>query len=356
MECLRAQNLISDALDRTPVDPEELSAAKTHCRECAECAAFVRALLAVERVGLPEPPADLADRVMARVRAEASREAATQAGAKADTPAVSPSVAPDPAGEESRSWAGLFERARDPRNRRAVATWAAAAAVVFVAAGIGAVAGVRAILVPQQAAMYGSSVESAGTTAMDAAAPEASELQGFPEEAQSGSDDAVRSQGPAPDFIDVGASVYRLTGPAPTIDAASLSPIGTTRTDLGESGGSRDYDVLGTSDRAIVYIDDGSQILAFQRVTRSYGGRLYVLQSRPIESFGTWATLPPGFQTPTSEDGSPVFEAVGTDESGTSVYRASATPPEEGIAIGPNPPLADPVAGSPEWTWWQVAP
>jgi bacterioferritin-associated ferredoxin len=356
MDCLRAQNLISDAVDRSPVDPEELSAAKTHCRECADCAAFVRALLAIERAGLPEPPADLADRVMERVRAEASRAAAAQTAATVDTTAAAPSVIPIRSDNETRSWADLLARARDPRNRRAVTTWAAAAAVVFVAAGIGAVAGVRAILVPQQAAIYSGSAESASTSALDAAAPESSGLQSFPDEQQRESDAVQKSQAPAPDFINVSASVYRLTGPAPTIDTESLSPIGTTRSDLGESGGSTDYDVLGTGDPAIVYIDDGSRVLAFQRVTRSYGGRLYVLQSGPIESFGAWATLPPGFRTPTSEDGSPVFEAVGTDESGTPVYRASDTPPEEGIAIGPNPPLADPVAGSPEWTWWKVAP
>lgn len=355
MDCLRAQQLISDALDRLPGDAEELPAAKAHCRECDDCAAFVRALLAVERAGLPEVPAGLADRVMVRVRAEAGREAAAQAAGPAQPATTAPTTSQQ-VESPARSWTALVSRARDPRRRRAVVTWAAAAAVIFVAAGIGAVAGVRTILVPQQAAMSESALESAGTSELGASDSEALVTEAPLDEGQPDPGAVQKSETPAPDFISVNATVYRLTGPAPTIDTDTLTPTGSTRTDLGETTVARDYEVLGTDDGATVYIEVDDRILSFQRVTRSYGGRLYILQSAPIESFGTWPALPPGFRTPSSEDGSPVFEAAGTDESGTTVYAAVGTPVEDGIAIGPDAPLSDPVAGSPEWTWWKVAP
>jgi hypothetical protein len=349
MDCLRAQQLISDAVDRVPSDAEELAAAKIHCRECADCAAFVRSLLAVERTGLPQPPPGLAERVIARVRAEA----ASATGSTDISPTAIPAVAVGQEKEPVRSWQDLVHRARDPRNRRAVATWAAAAAVILVMAGIGAVTGVRTILIPPQAAELGDTSKGTEITSMDSAAPGASSTAAESEEQR---EEASGQSAPAPDFITVDATVYQLTGPAASVDVDELSEVGSTRTSLNGDGSDRAYDVLGSGAEAIVYVEVEDQLLAFQRVQRSFEGRLYVLQSSPIESFGTWPTLPAGFDAPSSDDGSPTFEEAGTDEAGVTVYHKPGTPVESGIAIGPNPPSPDPLAGAPGWTWWVASP
>ena len=153
MDCLDAQAAISEALDGATSDASALDAAKQHCRECAECAAFVRALTVVKRAGLPEPPAGLTDRVMAAVRAEAAaasaRDAAdtaeaTAAGARdSAVPGSSDADRGDavtglPAGTDAARTGGRSRSAtRLRRTRPAVlAAWAGAAAVFLIGIGV----------------------------------------------------------------------------------------------------------------------------------------------------------------------------------------------------------------------------
>jgi hypothetical protein len=109
MDCLEAQAAISEALDGAAPDAEVLDAAKQHCRECADCASFVSALNVVKRAPLPEPPGDLADRVMVAVRSEFAAEqalaaaAAAALAAKAGAPAAAMALANRPS-MRPRAW------------------------------------------------------------------------------------------------------------------------------------------------------------------------------------------------------------------------------------------------------------
>ena len=55
MDCLEAQSVVSQALDKAPVDDAVLETAKRHCTGCADCTAFVRAVAATLRTSLPQP-------------------------------------------------------------------------------------------------------------------------------------------------------------------------------------------------------------------------------------------------------------------------------------------------------------
>jgi len=363
MDCLTAQQLISDALDDVAVAADELARAKTHCRDCKECSVFVRSMLATQRAGLPAVPEDLPERIMVVVRSDADRLAAASAKkAAAVTNPAGPShlsngtVAPVPTAvppvQPAKSWTELFERAWHPRNRRRFVAWSAAAAVLFIAAAIGALSGVRAILVPQRLdtrTMTGSASESAlapdeevGTSddlAADSAAPPA----------------AGQTSGPS--FMTLDGWVYRLSGPSQGVDESTLSRKGSTRSSLSADGTPRTQRVLGTTSATPVYIEaDGGELLGFDLVTRSYGGKSYGLQSRPIAAFGEWPTLPQGMRQPTSTDGSPTFTEDGTDDRGTTVFRLRSASAADGIAIAPNPPVGDPLAGAPNWSWWAPQP
>jgi len=227
--------------------------------------------------------------------------------------------------------------------------WASAAAMLFVAAGVGAVAGVRAILIPQRSAtyVYEGATESAVTDSSGRTAQE-NQLATAPS-AEAGVTE------PAPSLITMDGTAYRLTGAAGGVDAASLETLGTTRSALDSGGAARTREVLGTVPSASVYVEGEDGLLAFERLTRTYSGRVYVLQSREINEFGEWPSLPAGINEPTSASGAPSFEQDGTDDFGTPVYRLRASSAEDGIAISPNPPSPDPVAGTPGWTWWAPA-
>ena len=348
---MRAQELISEALDRAPLEAATLSEAKEHCRECPECAAFVRAMLAVQRAEPPAIPADLIERTMSKVEAESVR---AQSNVSRAVPGVStqeplPDDATAGSSRPARTWAELAGRALEPQHRRALVIWASAAAVIFVAAGVGAVAGVRTILIPQRSAtyVYEGATES-GVTDSSGRATQQDQLATAPS-AEAGATE------PAPSLITMDGTAYRLTGAASGVDATSLETLGTTRSALDSGGAARTREVLGTVPSASVYVDGEDGLLAFERITRTYGGRVYVLQSREINEFGEWPSLPAGINEPTSASGAPSFEQDGTDDFGTPVYRLRASSAEDGIAIAPNPPSPDPVAGTPSWTWWAPA-
>ena len=56
---------------------------------------------------------------------------------------------------------------------------------------------------------------------------------------------------------------------------------------------------------------------------------------------------------PTSTDGSPTFEESDTGRVRRPLSSGSrASTPTSGIALSPNPPAGDPLAGQPEWSWW----
>lgn len=351
MDCLKAQQLVSAALDHETQDPGDLAIAKEHCRTCPECAAFVSALVAIQRAVLPEPPSDLADRIIAAVDAERARAERTAAAIAATQRMPASSSDSAVVGREAApsSVISLRERLVHPRYRRAVIAWSSAAAVALVAAGIGAVYGARVILTDKTASQVtilstgekaaedvgGVFGNATGTAA--ATAPNGTEMA----TTQSYGDAA------AANLIVVDGAVYKSAGPDSSVTKDSLTVRGSTRAALEAGTSPTDRTVLGTGDPARVFIeaDDGS-ILAFDRVTMSYEGRTYVLQSGPLGQSGLTA-LPQGMVEPITASGSPTFEAVDANAS-PPIFVMSGKDATTGIALPPGA-RSDLSEG---WTWW----
>ncbi len=334
MECMEAQEVISSALDREPVTEEVLADAKEHCHSCAQCSRMVKALVAVKRSPLPEPSEDLPDRIMAAVRADSALSSGSPVpqAAPDDSAQTSPTDRDAPASVVPLPT--LRERLLHPRNRRALAAWSAAAAVIFVAAGIGAIGGLRTIIIAPTP--IGMTADSPATFNSEETAPE-------PPSAQEA---AILASG----LIVVDTAAYRFVGPDDSVSATALKEIGRTRSDLGETFVT-EHRVLSAGDPARVFIarTDG-EVLAFDRVIRSYQGLTYVLRSDAISSFKELATLPDGMSEPVSADGSPLFEPVrGGGESG--IYLKAGADAATGIAL---PPGSDPSLSA-GWTWWTPA-
>lgn len=370
MDCAEAQALISEALDRAPVDADRLAEAKAHCRGCTECARFVRGLMIVKTAELPQPPEDLTSRVMDRIRAEAEadrRAAEAQAAAAAAVVEPAPSVAADAPAEagavEGPSGAALEAAAIEtppsdgvgPLGARglgaarwrtnghfSVGAWIAMAAVALVAVGVASAIGTRMMLSPVEQSRTAEVKESAGSTAYTGPAPEA----------DTAAPPAASMQGVAPDYIVVGTLVYRLSGPVSPSEVSARNQTGSTYSDLG-GGTARPHAVYAVTGRPQVYLDstDG-QVLAFDPVTRVFKGRTYQLNSGELSSYGQWPTLPSSFTTPVNDTGSPTFVTAGPDDTGVTVFVKAGGSAAEGIAIGPGAPATDAGAGNPGWTWW----
>lgn len=344
MECNEAQALVSAALDKEPLDAASLQVAKEHCRTCESCNAFVRTLAAVQRQPRPQPPADLADRIIARVRAEAAAQRAAAAAAPASATPTEPA-----AGRR------LDPRAiwRDPKKRAAAAAWASAAAVVLVVAGIATYSGVRQILIPPLA-----SESPRDVVVLDAAAPESSQpYNGAGATAQQSDGSATSTAMVAPvGYISVDGTVYRYAGLVQGVDSAALRRIGSANTALdAPTDPPASIDVLASPDLTRVFVsrEQSETVYAFDRVTRLYNNTVYVLRSGDIARFGEWPSLPSGIPQPQTPEGSPTFTPDGQDASGVTVYRRTGSSTDSGIAIGPGSPASDPAAGNPGWTWWE---
>jgi len=351
MDCLEAQRLISEQLDREPVDAALLDEAKDHCRSCEECAGYVRTLIALRRAPLPQPPSDLADRVM---RAVAEAAAADQKAHSALTqPPTGESEAPeltDSVSDDNVSLDRFVNTIRERRNRRTVIAWVTAAALVFAVAGMGAIAGLRTMLTTPTGTRAPYEVEAAKDAAGDAA------LQ---QQASPASPEASNSapQAAAPGYIVVSGVVYREAGQAQDVDPATLVVGGTTATALGGTTVIT-RQVLRGEDASRVFIDvDENALLAFDRVTRTYAGREYALRSaNSLKRFGDWPSLPGGMTPPSDPSGAPQFARAGTDSAGVVVYRSTSGGSGTGIAIAPGTSPEDAAAGNPGWTWWEPLP
>lgn len=327
MECREAQQVISERMDGAPVDVAELEQAKQHVRECATCTRFVNAMRTVHDAPLPQPPADLADRVMAAVRAEAENTET------APTPAPQPEV-------------------RAPRDRASVVRWLSAAAVVLVVVAVGTAVGVNSLL-------SGNAVSetSSREAAFDTAAPEmGGAAQSAPKEsgaAVTAPLDQVAPTSAAPAAITVDGIVFVSAGEASAVDAASLKQVGSTTTALDSGGAPTTYAVLGLQDPGRVYVKTPAGLVAFDRVTRSIDGALFAQESGTLTAYGEWPSLPADVPQPTTPDGAPTFVPDGTGSLGIPVYRLASG--STGRAVAPGTPATDPAAGNPGWTWWVPA-
>lgn len=367
MDCLQAQNTISDALDRIPVDARELEAAKAHCRECKDCAAFVRALTLVKRAPLPAPAQDLPDRVMTSIRADAARQKAEREAEAAREAAAAAAIAetghaesgmdasPDASGADGPEPLAARPPVRHISRRATVSAWSAAAAVFIVAVAVITVGAVRSISHPQ----VGELSVSSAKTGVSGSAPGASDHRlgaavpqaGAP--AAGGGTFGSAATASAPGYITVNGEVYRSNGPDPT-PRSDLRTSGQTTTGFDGPNIVQREVLIGTGANRVFVPDDTGNLYSFDRVTRDYGGHTYGLMSADIAKFGDWPTLPEGIGEPTSPSGGPTFTLAGKDESGVTVYRLVTGSVEQGIAIAPGTGTGDPAAGDPNWTWWTL--
>lgn len=355
MECMEALEVISAAMDREPVDAGKLAAAKEHCRECAECSAFVGALVAVSRAPLPEPSAQLTDRIVDVVRAEHAR--AERAAVALETAGRARAATGEAEGavrslHTMTSGGSLRDRLLDPRNRRPLIAWSSVAAVALVAAGIGAVYGTRAILTDSRKQQM-IVLESGAPAADDAAEGTFGNAQApetlSDESAASTADTRLSLDGTG--LIVVDGAVYQSAGPDSSVKKESLTPRGTTRTSLAAGETPADREVLGTDDPSRVFIEgDDDVMLAFDRVTTSYEGRTYVLQSGTLGDYGSAAVLPDSIAEPLADDGTPTFEPAEEGPNPT-VYVLRGADAASGIAM---PPGARPDVAQ-GWSWWLPA-
>ncbi len=374
MECHDAQRIISEALDGEPVAPATIRDAKAHCAGCRDCLGYVKALAAASRAPLPEPPADLADRVMAAIRTEADERAVAEAYAAAAAAVAAEKAAADggtvaATGETADGGAGapvarserepvdvkaLWARLTHPENRRTVAIWAGAAAMLLVFVGVVAVAGVNSIL-------GGGTTATSSSKAGDVAAESSAGRESAAELAPPAQDSATTSStdmgaagtaaAPSASYIVAGGSVYRLLGPS-TYARSNLTTGGTTTSSLGSQDPPKALTYYVAPEKNKVVLDDGTgALLVFELITRDFAGRQFALRSGDITSFRQWPTMPPPMQAPASPDGSPQFQPAGTSL-GVKAYVQAGTTADAGIAIPPNTPATDPAGGNPNWTWW----
>lgn len=373
MDCVTAQGLISDAMDRSPVDAGALGEAKSHCLGCPTCSVFVRTLVLVKNTPLPQPPADLVDRVMEAVRVEsilAERRAAAAEAAEAiaamsaadaaNSAAADAAAATESADTQRVEAATGTESAGSPRavfdslrhwasglSRRELVTWASAAAVFIAALGLAANAGIR-VMTTQP----GTFSEQAAVTSTDAGAQKELAAPVATESADAAAGSSVSAASPA-SVITVSGVVFKLSGPS-TIATATLKAAGSTTSALGSGLSPTSHSVFTGDDPERVYVTDEAthQQFAFDRVIRVYGGVNYQLVSADVNDFGQWPSLPSQIPAPASEDGSPAFTPLTTDPSGTRIFRLATSGAESGIAVAPGTSPGDPAAGNPNWTWW----
>ncbi|MDZ4180353.1 MAG: hypothetical protein U1E29_14160 [Coriobacteriia bacterium] len=337
-DCLRAQQAISEAYDGSDISPSEMRAIKAHCASCQDCGRFVSGLARLRAVSSPQAP----ERVIASTMS-AVRQASDRMPAESMTAGVSPADASP--GAPGPTVITL------PRalNRSSMA-WIGAAAAIVLAVGIGTVQGVRYMLTPP----VDISSEATFDTALSAAESSA-ELATRTDSAYGDTDDkslAVAYEGDVR-YVVFDGMVYLTSERTVSLSGRNLLP-GTVLTDLG-TGSPSPRDVYAARDGKTIIVgsDDSGRGLEATLVTRKLGGVTFALRSNRIDSFGVWPSLPPEYATPTSDNGSPTFAPAGQDDSRVSVFASPGSTPAEGFAIAPGASGRDPIAGNPNWTWWE---
>lgn len=328
MECTEAQRVISAAFDREYTDAPALEIAKEHCRTCSECAVFVTTLAAMNRLPAPEMPEPALERVLAAVREEYA--------ARTEEP-----VAAIQEVQEVREVA----RPRVP----VWAPWAAAAAVLLVAAGVITTQGVRYLLKPSAGADSAAEV-SVMDTAGDRQAEFGAESDLSAAEPPAQDELTIAAEGAS--YVVFGDAVYRLVGTTTGEPAGSRVGSVTTALDTGGAASDRPVYADPASD-AIIVVGTDDALLRFEPVVRMLRGTAYAQRSGTIAGFGQWPSLPQGIPEPAAPDGSPAFIAAGTDDAGATVYVRPGTDLSDGFAIAPGTSPSDPAAGNSAWTWWE---
>lgn len=336
MECLKAQQLLSEAIDGE-VAEADLAEARAHCSECEECS---RLMAAVERIAaLPVPAAApmLVDTLIALGAQEAVDVRASLAD-RIDTAPVADEYLP------AKSTTRFLPSWWEPRLT-ALAAVAAVVVVGLVATGIG----IGGMLTPKQATVSMSedtNVEIDGGGAMTAAPPT---------DGATGSTKAYADASIAPPYVVIDGLVYSPTGQR-QVEVSSLvtaTPVLTALDTASDPVSLPAFRIGNTPGNAVLLMPDDTY-LGFSAVTRAFGGRTFALASGSLlTAYGQWPVLPAQFQAPTAPDGSPTFSFFGKDDAGVLIYVPAGGQPTAGFAVAPGTGPSDPAAGNPNWTWWQ---
>ena len=326
MDCIQAQSIISEALDRSPVDAALLEEAKAHCRDCPQCGQYVRALNALRHASPPRAPSGLADRITATIRAEAAAQqqasadvagsaaaaavlagtlGAAEAGARvegagaaADAPSVAAVDVTETAGRREDASLDSVPRdvapahaastdsarlsvGRGPVDRRRLVAWGSAAAVLLVVLGVTGALGIMQ-LVGDDGGTRTASEDAAMSAAPEAVAPKATADAGAGSGAGATSVAPPNQTGPSTTpnlYVVYDGYAYVLQGPA-TQSKSGLKDAGKVRMTFDATAPPVPRSVYTGGEADTVYIEnDDGELQRFATVNRSYLGKVYRLQS-----------------------------------------------------------------------------
>ncbi len=366
MDCLRTQEILSQAADRAPVETDLLREAKAHCAECPECARFVRGLTRLHNAPKPRMAPHALESLIKRARVEAERIEVAQAQAKAQE-------LMDPAGDaaaEAAALTALADLKAQEATKRPQSSWAklsalpmrqqaiigSALAAAIVVVGIVSVAGMSYLLTPtgtQTAALDEMSSDSAVRSTDLGAESDAAEAPLALEEAETALENSFVSASES--YIVFDGWVYRAAG-ARDVDLSELTVAGALNSDLG-SGRVKPRSVWSEGNIVEIFVRaDNDELLGFDLVTRRFDGAYFGLRSNEIASYGEWPTLPAGIPDPVDDDGSPTFRSAEVDDGGITMFPLSGTTAEQGYAIQPFTDSESATDNNPNWTWWLPVP
>lgn len=370
MDCLQAREIVSEAFDRGLTDTPGVAEAREHCRGCAECAAFVQGLVALQKAPAPQAPASVVDAILDRTRKMAALDAEEAAAARPVTPApvattpestdqgASAPVAPSP--PAPTGWESDLGSPVPPRPRPRLwwlprtAAGLAAAAVVIVALVV-SFQGFRAL-----APGGGTPASAPVAREMEPATEAAKDVGTSSHSATSGNRFAAGPSQAATSsvrYVAFDGQAYVWLGER-SPDKSSLVAAGTLMSSFATTDAPVSRQVWRSkTDPDLIFLEPAiGTMTAFQRVTRTLGGKKFALSAESgLDAYGQWPALPSRFIAPTSDDGSPTFQAAGTDDTGLKVYTPPGASPAQGFAVAPGTSGADPAGGDPDWTWWVPA-
>ncbi len=360
MDCHDAREILSEVADRGIPSTPGAGEARAHCTECAGCREWAEVLVKLSEAPTPKAPFTLVDDILERAAAmaEAQERERTLIGTEAA------GTASDEDGAEPRVAAMLPPAAvlpETPQSRwpRVIAITGAAAAIVIVL--VLTFQGFRSLRSTGKTSAPSASTNTGQPRSVQLP-PEAQRgLRRAPAAGSQASPDAASPGSTAStmtvQFVVFGDEVYRSLGTR-TPDTSALTRSGSLSSALGSADAPFAYTVLRSkTDPSVVFIEPQSgSYVGFSRVTRQLRGKLFALApGTTVDRYGIWPTLPSGFQTPTSADGTPSFGAAGSDDSGQQVFTPDGADPGRGFAVPPDTPASDPAAGDPNWTWWLPA-
>ena len=350
MDCLHAQQLLSEAHDCEIVDATRLAEAKEHCGTCPECTAFARGLLALRAPG-PTAPESLIATIVGALEAEAAQQAAAEAAEKA----VALAVEAQPPGGAPGGAGAAGANARRPRPTGWRAGWGiAAAAAVVIGFALLTQYGIGLMSDP-----FGTAEDAAERVVTDYAPSGQPQTSGAPTaESRDSVHGSYADTSKAPAYVVFRDSVYRLQGAREASSAPTV--IGSLATARDGSGAPSQVNVYAdpANPTGLLLPGEGPDdaYVAFAPVTRSFKGRTYALSTdTDVGRFGEWPRLPAEYAEPASADGSPIFFESGTDDTGVKVFAPRGSSADDGFAVAPFMPPTDASSGNPYWTWWEPA-